>query len=1130
MKRSVHLLSWNVGGLAARIYDQGFVSYVCKFDIVCLIETFTDSEFNAQNVFPLYNIYSAPAHKLSDKGRRSGGVTLLITKSLAVFYDYVQTDVDNLICVRFSKHVFSTDRDIMMLFAYVHPQNSPWYHQSDADCDIENIDICLTGLLKKYGDVHFLVCGDFNSRVAEENPLNMIPDYDMPGWSNKDNENQILPRSSEDKTSNSFGEYLLSLCAVFELAILNGTCNGDKDGKFTFISPIGSSVIDYCLISLDLLSLNLHLNVGDQILSHHLPLELLMSRKTLTMDKTIRRHTKVITKIVWDEERKEEMIRVAKRDDSQILYREATKLISSNPEQAIETFTDFLTVISSSMKKVIVNSESSKNPSWFDLDCRNMKKETTRALRNYRKTKRQEERLLYCKLRKDYKQLQKTKRKLHQEEQLKILTENSNDTCAFWRVMRKILSKSQPSANISLLQWQNHFKSLLQTPTIDVNISEEQDVSHEINSEITDAPITKEEIIKGIKHLKKNKAAGWDGIPGEMLKHVDVISFLLKYFNAIFETGYFPQLWSKSVIVPIYKKGDVDSPGNYRGVTLVSAVCKVFTYILNKRLTIWIEEGNMIAEEQAGYRAGYSTSDHIFTLHSIIQKNMLQGKGKCYVAFIDYRKAFDSVNRECLWNCLRRKGLSRKMLNILESMYERVLCCVRSGHDYTEFFDSPVGVKQGCSISPNLFCLLINEVAEELRRRGRHGVKLSHLEETFSLLFADDVALVSFTPVGLQNQLNVLSEVSNRIGLKVNLDKTKIMVFRKGGHLGKYERWFMNGDRLAIVNSYTYLGYTFTTKVTANRGLLQTCVRAKRKVHDILRALWKIGCTDVKIFLRLFDQQVLPTITYAAEVWGVKETKIVEQVHMYACKKILSVSTKTPNTMIYGELGRYPLFVNTFIQAVKYWLKILEMPSERLPKAAYDTLKSMDERGKKTWATSIRDILFRYGFGYVWTFQGVGNKSRFMREFRERLVDCYRQEWHDKISTSERFNRYKNFKQILEYEGYLSSLSIKRYRDAIVRSRLGINCLHDNKFRYNPNASLRFCPLCNKEEEDEIHFIFICHALHEPRKIYIKPYIVPQNPTSVNYENMLKMKNVLCLAKYITEAQKIRSDIIDRNH
>ena len=120
---------------------------------------------------------------------------------------------------------------------------------------------------------------------------------------------------------------------------------------------------------------------------------------------------------------------------------------------------------------------------------------------------------------------------------------------------------------------------------------------------------------------------------------------------------------------------------------------------------------------------------------------------------------------------------------------------------------------------------------------------------------------------------------------------------------------------------------------------------------------------------------------------------------MYARK---SESQKTPNTMIYGELGRYPLYINTVIKAVTYWLKLVELPDNRQPKAAYETVQSLDDKGVKTWA-SDRTCLFQYSFGIVWVSQLVGNKTGFLRELKQRLINCNTQDWHNKISTKESF-------------------------------------------------------------------------------------------------------------------------------
>ena len=132
-----------------------------------------------------------------------------------------------------------------------------------------------------------------------------------------------------------------------------------------------------------------------------------------------------------------------------------------------------------------------------------------------------------------------------------------------------------------------------------------------------------------------------------------VAPFLTKLFNKLYDSGYFPAEWTRSVIIPLFKKGDASNPDNYRGISLLSVISKVFTSILNKRLYKWAEDEQKICEEQTGFRKHYSTTDHIYTLVSMII-NCLYGprRRKLYVGFLDYLKAFDSVDRYSLWKIL----------------------------------------------------------------------------------------------------------------------------------------------------------------------------------------------------------------------------------------------------------------------------------------------------------------------------------------------------------------------------------------------------------------------------------------------------------------------------------------------
>lgn len=123
---------------------------------------------------------------------------------------------------------------------------------------------------------------------------------------------------------------------------------------------------------------------------------------------------------------------------------------------------------------------------------------------------------------------------------------------------------------------------------------------------------------------------------------------MTKLFNAILNAGCYPTVWSQGIIVPIHKKGDVNNPYNYRGITLLSHISELFTSILNKRLLLWSEENNVVSDTQFGFKPGSGTRDAIFVLHSLISKT-LNDKKRLYCCFVDFKKAFDSIQHNKLW-------------------------------------------------------------------------------------------------------------------------------------------------------------------------------------------------------------------------------------------------------------------------------------------------------------------------------------------------------------------------------------------------------------------------------------------------------------------------------------------------
>ena len=186
----------------------------------------------------------------------------------------------------------------------------------------------------------------------------------------------------------------------------------------------------------------------------------------------------------------------------------------------------------------------------------------------------------------------------------------------------------------------------------------------------------------------------------------------------------------------MHKKGDKNNVNNYRGITIISHIAKLFTSLLNKRLLAWSESENVISDAQFGFRPKCGTRDAIFVLNTLITKT-LQSNRRLYCVFVDYRKAFDSISHNMLWSKLWKAGIRGRLLNIIRSIYDNVKSCVKLDGKLSAMFDLHVGLLQGESLSPILFSLFINDIESELINSNWQSYQLQ-LINLFISLHADD--------------------------------------------------------------------------------------------------------------------------------------------------------------------------------------------------------------------------------------------------------------------------------------------------------------------------------------------------------------------------------------------------------
>ena len=233
----------------------------------------------------------------------------------------------------------------------------------------------------------------------------------------------------------------------------------------------------------------------------------------------------------------------------------------------------------------------------------------------------------------------------------------------------------------------------------------------------------------------------------------------------ILEAGTFPDCWSMGLITPIFKSGEKSNPTNYRCICVTSCLGKLFTALLNTRLHNFVRSQNLLHPSQMGFLEGFRTTDHIFSLRTLIDKYVTNAnKGKLFRCFIDFQKAFDSIWHDGLLSKLMSYKMGGRSYRLTSEMYCRSKCAIKCGNRRTKFFDYNRVVRQGCILSPLLFNLYLNDIPFLLDNScDTDSIILPNGLPLNCLFYADDLVLISRSASGLQNK-STLSKTMSKHG------------------------------------------------------------------------------------------------------------------------------------------------------------------------------------------------------------------------------------------------------------------------------------------------------------------------------------------------------------------------------
>ena len=453
-----------------------------------------------------------------------------------------------------------------------------------------------------------------------------------------------------------------------------------------------------------------------------------------------------------------------------------------------------------------------------------------------------------------------------------------------------------------------------------------------------DAEFTPQEVEEVLERLLRGdyKAGSADGTRNPWFSRGGhtMVNLLLSLFNFLRDKEVTPENWSKAVIVNLYKDGDRCDAGNYRGISLLSCLGKIYSSLWATRLSTHFE--SVLGDAQGGFRKHRSTVDDALSLREILHRRRAENKDT-FMFFIDFKKAFDTVWQDGLWRSLWHSGVKGKAWRIIRSLYANTSSRVKVGSKLSREFLIKQGVRQGCPLSPTLFNCFVNEFIVSLEALGV-GVQVGQ-KMVDGLLYADDVVLLADSPEALQTMIDKVDDFSKKWRMELNLKKSEVMIVRPATKLpmSPSPSFSYRGSQVRIVSSYKYLGIWFTSNLTWETHIDYMIHNADDRTKN-MRALLTTNRIPVRAKLLVWLSSVRPLLEYGSEVWeaDASQWRRIERVQREAGVLAMKLNRNTKAEAVLGLMKATPLETRMQRSRLNYLGKLFTMDPDRI--ARYVTL------------------------------------------------------------------------------------------------------------------------------------------------------------------------------------------------
>ncbi len=701
---------------------------------------------------------------------------------------------------------------------------------------------------------------------------------------------------------------------------------------------------------------------------------------------------------------------------------------------------------------------------WYDSSLRRLGKKKDRLYYAAKDSKKSSDWDVYKAIRNEYSfKLKKAEKTYYDNLANSLSAENNLNPKKWWRIVKSFMKRNHCSSipaldydnivitdNIKKAEAFNDFfvkQTLLDESNADLPYGPE----NENIPMLTGIHIAESDVEEILSELNCNKATGFDGISPRILKEGSkpLSKPLARLFNMSLESAHFPDSWKLANVLPLHKKNETNLVNNYRPISLLSCVSKVFEKIVFRNVFNFFRNSFAITVHQSGFIPGDSTVNQLVHLYHVFCEALNKGK-EIRVVFCDISKAFDKVWHRGLIHKLKSAGIRGKLLSWFISYLENRKQRVIIEGENSDWKPVKAGVPQGSVLGPLLFLIYINDIVNVVESQVK--------------LFADDTSLFIIVedPISAANSLNSdltnISDWSRQWLVNFNPAKTECLLISRKVNPPNHPPLFFNNVKVANVDNHTHLGVTFTKDLSWHTHILSVVAKACKPLNVLQSLKYRLPRSSLEIIYVSF---IRPIMEYADVVWDYmtdQDCTLLENVQLAAARVVTGAIRYTSHAKIYEECGWDTLKSRRENHKLALFHKIIYKDS---PRYLQDHIPpTVENRAGRPLRNSSNISLIKTNTEY---FDG----SFFPETIRlwNNLEDRFKT-----ISSHEAFTEQLNKPSTLIPKHYYSGS--RKANIILARLRMGCSELNDDLYRIgvvnSPACS------CGARRENQFHFFMTC--------------------------------------------------------